>query len=132
MHISIRTLAATAILAALGFGAHANPSSQPAKITGRSAVYYGDLNLNIEQDAKTMLARIEQASSKACGGHRTFSSYTGRLDDTFDDCRSEAIARTVKQLSAPVVTRIYSYTRSRESKGPRPAQEHHRAKGLLG
>ena len=108
MHTSIPALTAAAILAALSFGAHADTSNQPAKITGRSAVYYGDLNLNVEQDAKIMLERIEQAANKACGGHRTFSSYTGRLDDTFDECRSEAIARTVKQLSAPAVTRIYS------------------------
>jgi UrcA family protein len=110
MHISIPTFTAAVILAALSFGA-ADTSSQPAQITGRSAVYYGDLNLNAEQDAKIMLERIEQAAKKACGGHPTFSSYTGRLDYTFGECRSEAIARTVKQLSAPMVTRIYSEAR---------------------
>jgi UrcA family protein len=115
MHISIPTFTAAMILATLSFGAHADTSSDPVKITGRSVVYYGDLNLNAEQDAKIMLQRIEQAAKKACGGHPTFSSYTGRLDGTFDECRSEAIARTVKQLSAPVVTRIYSEARSPES-----------------
>jgi UrcA family protein len=115
MHFSVPTLTAAAMLAALSFGAHADTSSQSAKITGRSAVYYGDLDLNVEQDAKIMLHRIEQAATKACGGHATFSSYTGRLDSTFADCRSEAIARTVKQLSAPIVTRIYSEARPRDS-----------------
>jgi UrcA family protein len=115
MHISIPTFAAAAMLAALSFGAHADTSSDPVKITGRSPVYYGDLNLNIEQDAKIVLQRIEQAAKKACGGHPTFSSYTGRLDDTFDECRRDAIARTVKQLGAPMVTRIYSKARPRES-----------------
>jgi UrcA family protein len=115
MHTSIPVFTAAVILAVLSFGAHADTSSQPVKITGRSAVYYGDLNLNVEQDAKIMLERIEQAARKACGGHRTFNSYTGRLDDSFDECRSEAIARTVKQLGAPAVTRIYSEARPRES-----------------
>jgi UrcA family protein len=115
MHISIPTFAAAVILAALSFGAHADTSRQPERITGRSAVYYGDLDLNAEQDAKIMLERIERAAKKACGGHRTFSSYTGRLDDTFDECSGEAVARTVKQLGAPMVTRIYSEVRPRQS-----------------
>ena len=113
MHISVRTLAA-AMLAALSFGAHADTSSLPAKITGRSAVYYGDLTLSAERDAKIMLERIEQAAAKACGGHPTFSGYTGRLDSTFRDCRNEAVARTVEQLGAQLVTRIYSEARPRE------------------
>jgi UrcA family protein len=115
MHISVPTLAAGIILAALSFGAHADTSSQPVKITGRSAVYYGDLNLALPQDAKIMLERIEQAATKACGGHPTFSGYTGRLDSTFQDCRGEAVARTVEQLGAQLVTRLYSEARPRES-----------------
>ena len=54
------------------------------------------------------------AAAKACGGHPTFSGYTGRLDSTFRDCRNEAVARTVEQLGAQLVTRIYSEARSRE------------------
>jgi UrcA family protein len=115
MHISFPTLAAAIMLAALSFGAHADASSQHFKVTGTSAVYYGDLNLNAERDAKIMLERIEQAAAKACGGHPTFSGYTGRLDSTFQDCRKEAVARTVEQLGAQLVTRIYSEARPRES-----------------
>ena len=115
MHISVPTLAAAIMLAALSFRAHADTSSQPVKITGTSAVYYGDLNLDAEQDAKIMLERIEQAAGKACGGHPTFSSITGRLDSTFRDCRDEAVARTVGQLGAQLVTRVYSEARPRES-----------------
>ena len=115
MHISMPTFTAAAILAALSFGAHADTSSQPETITGRSTVYYGDLNLNAEQDAKIMLERIEQAAKKACGGHPTFSSYTGRLDSTFQECRNEAVARTVKQLGAHMVTRMFSEAKPRES-----------------
>jgi UrcA family protein len=115
MRVSTPIFAAATMLVTLSFGAHADTSSQPAKITGRSTVYYGDLNLNAEQDAKIMLERIEQAAKKACGGHPTFSSYTGRLDSTFQDCRNEAVAQTVKQLGAQLVTRIYSEARQGES-----------------
>jgi UrcA family protein len=115
MRISTPIIAAAVMLAALSFSAHADASSLSTHITGRGVVYYGDLNLNAEQDARIMLQRIERAAKKACGGHAAFSTYTGSLDPTFEECRSEAIQRTVKQLGAPMVTRIYSETRPRES-----------------
>jgi UrcA family protein len=115
MRISIPIFAAAVMLAALSFGAHADTSSPGTIIRGRSVVYYGDLNIETEQDAKIMLQRIERAAKKACGGHPTFSTYTGSLDHTFEECRDEAIRRTVKQLGAPMVTRIYSEVRARES-----------------
>jgi UrcA family protein len=117
MYISTPIFAAAVMLAALSFGAHADTSTNgPGTIIrGRSVVYYGDLNIETEQDAKIMLQRIERAAKKACGGHPTFSTTTGSLDHTFEECRGEAIQRTVKQLGAPMVTRIYSKARSRES-----------------
>jgi UrcA family protein len=113
MHVSTPMFAAAVMLAAFSSGAHADTSmDEPGTIIrGRSAVYYGDLNMDTEQGAKIMLQRIEQAARKACGGHATFSSYTGSLERTFEECRSEAIQRTVKQLGAPIVTRIYTKSR---------------------
>jgi len=111
MRISTPIFAAAVMLAALSVGARADTPSPGSGVRGRSVVYYGDLNIEIEQDAKVMLQRIERAAKKACGGHPTFSTYTGSLDHTFDECRSEAIQRTVKQLGAPMVTRIYSEAR---------------------
>jgi UrcA family protein len=111
MRISAPIFAAAVMLAALSFGAHADTSTDepPTNITGRSVVYYGDLNINAEQDAKIMLQRIERAARKACGGHPAFSSLTGLLDRrTFEECRSKAIQRAVRQLGAPMLTRIYS------------------------
>jgi UrcA family protein len=113
MYVSTPKCAAAVMLAALSFGAHADPSTDHSiNIPGRGVVYYGDLNIDTEQDAKIMLQRIERAAKKACGGHATFSSYTGSLDRTFEQCRSEAIERTVKRLGAPMVTRIFSEARS--------------------
>jgi UrcA family protein len=114
MRISTPILAATVMFAALSFGAHADTSSPGTPIGGRSVVYYGDLNIESDQDAKIMLKRIERAAKTACGGHPTFSTYTGGLDRTFEECRGKAIQRTVKQLSASTVTRIYSEAMLRE------------------
>jgi UrcA family protein len=110
MRNSTAILAATVMLAALCCRAHADTSTDepPTHITGRIAVHYGDLDLKAEQDAKIMLQRIERAAKKACGGHPDFSSYTGSLDSrTFEECRGRAIQRAVRQLGAPMVTRIY-------------------------
>jgi UrcA family protein len=108
MHISIWTFAAVAMLATLGFGAHADASSPDPIIRGRSIVHYGDLNIDSENDAKILLQRIEQAAKDACGGHPAFNTYTRTPDPTFEECRSGTIARTVKRLGAPTVTRIYA------------------------
>ena len=113
MRLLTQIVSAVVMLYALCFGAHADTSTNgpPTNITGRRAVYYGDLNLNAEQDAKIMLGRIERAAKKACGGHATFSSYTGSLDNTFEECRGKAIQRAVKKLGAPLVMRIYAEAR---------------------
>jgi UrcA family protein len=111
MRILAPIIAVPVMLTVLCFGAHADTSTDgsPTNITGRSAVHYGDLNLNVEQEAKTMLQRIERAAKTACGGHATVSSFTGSVDQyTFEECRAKAVQRTVKQLGAPIVTRIYS------------------------
>jgi len=112
MRISSLIFAAM-ILVALSFRAHAETSSPGTIVQGRAVVYYGDLNIETEKDAKILLQRIERAAKKACGGHPTFSTYTGSLDHTFEECRSEAIQRTVTHLGAPMVRRIYSEARPR-------------------
>jgi UrcA family protein len=116
MRISIPIFAAMVMLATLAFGAHADTSTdgQGTIIRGRRVVYYSDLNIKTERDVKIMLQRIERAAKEACGGHPTFSTYTGSLDHTFEECRGEAIQRTVKQLGALMVTRIYSESTPRE------------------
>jgi UrcA family protein len=115
MRISTPIFAAALMLATLSFAAHADTSTDDAGtiIRGSSVVYYGDLNIDTEQDAKILLQRIERAAKKACGGHPTFSTYTGLLDHTFEECRDKAIQRAVKQLGAPMVTCIYSEARPR-------------------
>jgi UrcA family protein len=118
MRFSTLMFAAAVMLAAPSFGAHADTSTDgPGTfIRGRGVVFYGDLKIDTDQDAKILLQRIERAAKKACGGHPTFSTYTGSLDHTFEECRCEAIQRTVKQLGAPLVTRIYFERRDQSSR----------------
>jgi len=106
---------AAMIWAALSLGAHADTSSPSNTTSGSSLVYYGDLNIDTERDAKIMLERIEQAAKKACAGHATFGAYIGSLNRTFEECRRETVQRTVKQLGAAMVTRVYSKATPRAS-----------------
>jgi UrcA family protein len=115
MCISSQLLTAAAMFAVLALPAHADAASAADSIRGRSVVQYGDLDVATERDARILLQRIELAATKACGGHPTFSTYTGRLDGTFEECRSGAIRRAVKKLGAPTVTRIYTEDRSQQS-----------------
>jgi UrcA family protein len=114
MRISTSMFVGAVMLAALSFAAHADTSSPDKIVRGGIAVYYGDLNLETETDAKIMLKRVERAAKKACGGHATFSTYTGSLERTFEECRRETVQRTVNRLGSPMVTRLYSETRPRE------------------
>jgi UrcA family protein len=96
-------LSAPFLLSALCLAAHAD-----ASITGRSSVYVGDLNPNIERDARIMLQRIERAAKTACGGHAPVNPNTGSIDNqTFDECRAKAVRRAVTEFDAPVVARIF-------------------------
>jgi UrcA family protein len=130
MHISIPMFAAAVMLAAMSSRAHADVSidGRGIIIGGRSAVHYGDLDLGTELGAQVMLQRIDHAAKKACGGHATFSSYTGSLDGTFEKCRGEAMQRAVKQLGAPTVTRVYASTMSRLTSGNPAGSTRHTAR----
>ena len=116
MHISTRISALAVVFVALGGSARADTSTESSGTLtrGHSVVDYGDLHIETERDATIMLHRIERAAKKACGGHPTFSAFTGSLDRTFQECRDGAIRRTVQQLGAPMVTRVYSEAMRRE------------------
>ena len=104
MRLFIPLIAIFSVLGASQCKAH---DAGPASTTNRFEVRFSDLNLNDEQDARVLLQRIERAAKKACGGHASFSSYTGGLERSFYECRDDAVRRAVEQLAAPVVSRLY-------------------------
>jgi UrcA family protein len=116
MRVSILIIAIAFVLTTYRVAAH-DGASAGVTAKNRVVVYFGDFNLTAEQDAKEMLRRIQRAARKACGGQHTFSSYTGGVDNTFDECRDAAIRRAVEQLNAPVVKRIYSERDKQRSGG---------------
>ena len=63
MHVPILFPIAT-IMAALSFGAHADTLSPSHISSGRIAVYYGDLNIDTEHDAKIMMRIYSKATPR--------------------------------------------------------------------
>jgi UrcA family protein len=113
MHMSISVLTGAVMLSTFCIGAQADAASPDPVIRGRSVVHFADLHIDSEGDAKILLQRIERAASEACGGHPSFETYTTVPDRTFDECRIGTLARAVKKLGAPVVTRIYYESKKR-------------------
>ena len=103
-------IAVMLMLTAVNMGAYADGATDHS-VRRQMVIHFGDLNLTNPQDAQVLLERIEQAAKTACGGHPTFSSYTGHLDATFDECRGTAIRKAVEQVSSPTLTRVYSEAR---------------------
>jgi UrcA family protein len=116
MRITIPTVAMVFAFCVFQASAHAD-ALETSSTQRRFEISYADLNLNNEQDARVMLARIEHAAKKACGGHASFSSITGGLEASFYECRDKAIRQAVESLSAPLVTRLY-----REASPPKTAE----------
>lgn len=108
----LKVSVAVVALATLAQGASAQPNSGDRAIAGQATVNYGDLNINNERDANVMLARINHAATHACGGAASFDSNygvaPGYVRQDFETCRTDAIGKTVAELGAPVLSRIYA------------------------
>ena len=80
----------------------------PEKQLVRSVrVTYTDLDLSRETDVEILLARIEQAAYRACGGnprrHPSYDVMPNRTEEVFKECREDAVARAVGEIDAPVL-----------------------------
>jgi UrcA family protein len=107
MNISIERFLGALVLSTLSIGAHADGSSADSSIQGRSVVHFPDLNIESAQDARILLQRIDRAAEEVCGGQSAYKTFMVAADFTFEGCRSGTIARAVKKLGAPQVTRLY-------------------------
>jgi UrcA family protein len=107
MRVSIPIIAMVFALSALRAGAHDGRSTD-GTIRTDMVIYFGDLNLSSESDARILLERIERGAKKACGGQHAFSSYTGAVDKSFDECRAAAVGKAIERLNAQLVTRVYA------------------------
>lgn len=68
-------------------------------------VAYGDLNLDSEAGARTMLNRLERAASNACGFEATARGFASSRQRK---CADRAVARAVERLGVPAVSAIHA------------------------
>jgi UrcA family protein len=92
---------------ALGILAIAGPSlAAPQPPT--AVVGYGDLDLTAPGDARTMLARIRKAAAQACSLNPMMQGNDIGAIERFEACRTDTLARALKQLDAPEVTAAFN------------------------
>jgi len=96
-------LAATALLAvSLAGMAHATTTVRRNMV--QQVVSYGDLNLETEADAATLLSRIKAAARKVCGLDRA-TVLPLAMQYELQVSANEATARAINDVNAPLLTR---------------------------
>jgi len=96
-------LAATAVLA-VSLAGMAHATTTVRRNMQQQVVSYGDLNLETEADASTLLKRIESAARKVCGLDRV-TVLPLAMQYELQVCANEATARAVNDVNAPLLTR---------------------------
>ena len=98
----MKTLLPCLAVAAALAGALPAHAQEPQVSIRKTFVPYGDLTLNDEADARTLLTRISNAGTKVCrrNGEKGISR-----DAVL--CRKAAIKQAVRDVDAPLVTAMY-------------------------
>ena len=104
----VSAVCASLLSLALDTAAHASVRSEEKEVVGTVRVAYGDLDLAKEADAEILLGRIEKAAYRACGGNPrhywTYNAMPRRTTEVFEECRADAIARTIDAIDAPALS----------------------------
>src|SRR5262249_25030589 len=78
---------------------------------GRVIVSYHDLDLRALGDAHVMLARLQHAAFRACGGdarlHPDYDLMWQHVNKVYQDCRNDAVSRAVATVDAPLLTEVF-------------------------
>jgi UrcA family protein len=87
--------------------------AQPAQFLTKT-VAYGDLNLDSDQGAKVLYARLQYAAHYVCSPmeSRVLSHRT-----VWQTCVNNALASAVTQINKPRVNALYKQSASRSSEG---------------
>jgi UrcA family protein len=92
----------------------APPDAKP-ELVGQVHVDLKGLDLQNPADARTLLARIEKAAYRACGGNPKFAwSYDGmpaRTVEVYELCREGAVRRAIDQIGSAQLTQAYDEQR---------------------
>jgi UrcA family protein len=88
--------------------------AEPAETLTRT-VAFGDLNLDSDQGAKVLYARLRQAAQYVCGSSedsRDLNRWAIR-----QTCVKNSLSDAVRQINKPLVTTLHNKTASRTSPG---------------
>ncbi len=96
----------TAAVAALALGGIAQAGAQRETVS--VVVKYGDLDLESDQDVRTLRKRIRNAARSVCG---SIDTRILGLRDAYEDCVEEAFTDGVAAVGNPKVTNYRPATR---------------------
>jgi UrcA family protein len=106
MYRLLKISTAAIAIAALAQGACAQSALASDVVVKQVTVHYADLNINSEDGAAVLHARIDQAASQACGGNPAFSSdYEVApvfLAREYEQCHAAAVDRAIAEVGAPL------------------------------
>lgn len=94
-------------VAALSFGAaaaHAGDTSDVA--TAKVVVDYTDLDLSQAADVRSLYARLQRASARACGDYKDVRSLT--MKRSYDACYEASLSRAVDAVNHSAVTAMFA------------------------
>ena len=101
------SIAIGAGLIVAGFASPTSAQRSQANIVAHVHVPHGDLDLTSEAGAKAMLARIDEAASKACGGKPVTGMAMDQVGQAkkreYRRCKAAAMNSGVSGLGAPRV-----------------------------
>lgn len=107
--IGLSVVAALGLVAATQSALAASPEKRVE--ISHVSVNYGDLDLSTRADARLMLARLQKAAFKACGGdprlHPDYNFMWPHLEKVYQECRTGAVSRAVTKVDAPLLTEIH-------------------------
>ena len=90
------------------------PDAKP-ELVGQVRVELKGLDLQNPADARTLLARIEKAAYRACGGNPkftwTYDLMPERTVEVYELCREGAVKRAIDQIGAAQLTQVYQEER---------------------
>jgi len=73
--------------------------------TMSTKVAFGDLDISKPAGAQVLLARIDHAGRKVCGGQPNVRDLGAMAD--FRRCRTAAVSQAVRDVRSPVLTALY-------------------------
>lgn len=88
--------------------------AQPAELPTKT-VAYGDLNLESEQGAKVLYARLRRAAQDVCVPLEESRDLGRKV--IWQKCVDNALAAAVKQINVPRVNALYKQSANRGSAG---------------